>query len=176
MRDHGNFLFHFLAGIILFQLFYMENVSFAQELKYSTRPVCQNNNVICRDSNEVAVCLSLDRKVHIETTTLATGEKVNRFQPSCGAFADNLLPYCIDIAEDGEPYAKNAVLECIEFVNCSAGEKNNTGQCSDGKVPACLGDYKEPNCTATAENICENGAIPVCELRWQASARDHLYH
>ena len=149
--------------------FFSNNISFAQELKYSFGPVCKDNKVICRDSNEVPVCLAINNKVHIEKAVIH-GETVNQFQPTCSGYDDNSLPTCIDITEE-EQFAKNVVVGCIEKPKCQADENSNKliSVCSDGKLPKCLGDDSEPVCDIEAHSICENG-IAVCDYTWEANA------
>ena len=152
------------------------NIAFAQELKYSFGPVCKNDKVICRDSNEVPVCLTINNKVHIEKAVV-NGEIVNQFQPTCSGYDDSSLPTCIDITEE-EQLAKNVVVGCIEIPKCKTNENNNqlVAVCSDGKMPKCLGDDSEPSCDIKVEaglphlySACEKG-IAVCDYTWEAKA------
>lgn len=156
-------------------IFFLPCHSMAQEIKYSLGPPCIKNTVTCLDNNEIPTCLDLNLKVHLDTISSVTGEKINRYQPSCGIYPDNLLPFCIDTTQESELPAKNVVLECIEFIKCQKQGDQLVPNCSEGKVARCLGDVNPPSCTS--ENLCKNGSIPICEHEhiWQASTRGFSY-
>ena len=156
-------LFVFFIAIFLSILFC--NLSFAQELQYSFGPICNNNKVTCKNSNEVPTCLALasdlSPRIHIETTK----EGANRFQPACGAYPYDSIATCIDV-ETGE-FAKDVIVECIEPVKCQLDKNTNKAfaNCSSGRVPKCLGSDSEPNCADVS--LCGNG-VPYCDEIWEA--------
>ena len=159
-----------LCFLLVTGIIFTFQASIAQEIKYSTPPVCINNNVICKNSNEIPTCLVLNSKVHIETTINEAGEKTNRFQPSCKNQFNDLIPSCFDLNSNLDEAPGGVVLECIEFVKCNSDEKSNKviANCSGGKVPKCLGNNDLPNCEV--EDVCKNNSIPVCDYIWEASA------
>ena len=158
------------AGIFLFC-----NASYAQ-MKYSRGPICKDNEIVCADPDTVARCYVLDPKIHEEIIINQEGERVNRFQPSCGDYPDNLLPTCVN--EEGK-VAQGVVLDCIEPVKCQLDTNNNklVAVCSNGKVPKCLGNDNTPNCEAkTPEIICKDQSVPaICDYIWEATVPNHSY-
>lgn len=156
--------------------FLSSNISFAQEIKYSLGPVCKNNKVICTNPDEIPICVALSPRIHLKTTTDINGEKINRYQPSCGQYSDNLSPTCIDINEDNETIPDGVILECVEFVKCEIDSKTNKlyASCSNGKMPKCLGNNLNPDCSL--ETICTNDALPICDYVWEANVTSSSYH
>lgn len=163
----------------LFLLFTIEmifscNISLAQGIQYSTPPVCIKNKVICSNSNEVPTCLVLHPKVHIENILNVDGKNMNRYQPSCKGLYNNLVPSCIDIYSKHSTKLVDAptdvILDCVEFVKCYSKKdsKKIISECSNGKVPKCLGDNDLPNCAE--ENICKNNSLAICDYIWEANA------
>lgn len=159
-----------VKGVILgiyFLLFICLNTSFAKNIQYTTPPFCNSNKVICKNSNEVPVCLVLNPKVHIESLLDYNNKKILRYHPSCNGDPENLLPVCLD-KTDNKKASKEVVIECIEYARCSIDKDTNSlsAICSSGKVAKCLGTNSEPNCND--ENICRNDSIPVCDYVWHA--------
>lgn len=161
-------IFALLSGCLLF--FLSNNISFAQAIKYSVGPVCKNGAVVCKNSNEAPTCLSLNPKVHLEKLSFADGEKINRYEPSCNSYPDNLFPNCTDIILGNKTPRKDIIVECVEFVKCQVDKNkgNLVPTCSDGKVAKCLGNNDMPSCTAS--EICGHGSVPICDYVWQANA------
>lgn len=167
MKWFGRFLLVLIASFV-----FAQNNTYAEDLKFSIGPVCKNNKVVCKGGNEKPTCLVLNNKVHVETIEFAGGEKINKFQPSCGGYTDNLLPFCVDITKDSENAEKGVVLECIELAACKEENDKLVPDCPNGKISKCLGDNSVPNCLA--ERPCKEGSIPICdyEYGWQANVSD----
>ena len=167
MKWTRKFLFIFFVQILLILNF---SFSFAQQIKYSVKPFCKQNKVICSNPNEVPTCLVLDPKIHLETINNVNEEKINRFQPSCGRYAENLSPNCVDVTQDKNATVNGVVLECVEFIKCKHDETTNklTAVCSGDKVPKCLGHDDGPNCETNT--VCKGGSVPICDYIWQANA------
>ena len=150
----------FILSIFMFTC----NLSFAQTIKYTLGPTCKENKVICSGLNEVAVCLTINPKIKIETISFENHIQ-NKYEPTCNVFPDISLPGCID--KDSGLLAKNAVIECVEFIKCEKDNLNNTtANCSQGKIPKCLGSDDLPDCNNKV--LCANNAIPICDYTWQA--------
>lgn len=165
-----------LSLVFLLGFFLTCNVSFARQVGYSVGPVCRNNKVICKNPNEVPTCLKLEPRIHLEIEDYVNGERINRYQPSCGNSPNDLRPKCIDTDQDGYVVAKDVTLECVEYIQCKNSVASNklAAFCSEGKLPKCLGDDNEPNCNS--ESVCENNSVPMCDYSWQASAQTSSLH
>lgn len=154
--------------IVILLLSVSLNNCFAKNIKYSIGPICNKNKVICKNQNELPVCLVLNPSVRVETITNYKNNQVVRYQPSCGRNPDNLQPTCVDIIDGRKVSSKEVVLECVEFAKCEIDQNTNklTPICSSGKIAKCLGTNNKPNCNS--ESICRNGSLPVCDYEWQA--------
>ncbi len=139
----------------------------AQELKYSLGPHCKEKKVICKNPDEVPVCLTLDPRVHIEKFS---GKEINRYQPSCVGHKNDIQPVCVDLDSNGYKIADGVVIECIENIKCKNDINKNklTAYCQSGKTPKCLGSDSTPNCDA--KSICEGNSVPICDYVWQANS------
>lgn len=160
-----------LTGVtltLILLLFTSLDACFAKNIKYSIGPTCNKNKVICKNQNELPVCLVLNPRVRIETITDYKNSKLLRYQPSCGRNPDNLQPACMDIINGKKVNSNEVVLECVEFAKCEIDQSTNRlgAVCSSGKVAKCLGTNNKPNCNS--ESICRNDSLPVCDYEWQA--------
>ncbi len=158
---------------LLFTIYFSEsNLCFAnaaQEIHYSFGPACDKNKVICKNPSEVPTCLVLNPRVHVDDIEDENGNKINRFQPSCSAYEEDMFPTCVDVTQDNKP-AFGVSLECVEFVKCEASKDENKliPSCSGNKAPKCLGGNDEPSCETAS--ICDGHSVPICDYIWQASA------
>ena len=144
--------------------------SYAQEIKYSISPYCKNKTVACRNLNEIPVCLVLDPRIHLEKIS---GTKINRYQPSCSGYKNNIQPVCVDIDGIGYKIAEGVVIECIENIQChkDAAKNKLTAFCPSGRNPKCLGSDNSPNCEA--ESLCDGNSVPICDYAWEANISTH---
>ena len=162
-----------LKGLVLLffiTFFFLFSISYAQEIKYSLGPYCKDKIVACRNPNEISVCLVLNPRVHLERVS---GKKINRYQPSCSAYKNNVQPVCVDIGGVGYKIIEGVVIECIEDVKCQkdATKSKLTAFCPSGKIPKCLGSDNNPDCEA--ESLCDGNAVPVCDYVWEANVPIH---
>lgn len=145
------------------------NISFAQEIKLSFGPICNDGMIVCHDPNEVAVCFSADTGIHLEKIII-DGQVVNQYQPTCNSYEGTELPTCSDITQEGKLAPSYIFLNCIEFPKCTGEQNKLSVICSDGKIAKCLGgNDEEPNCLAGENSMCVKG-VPVCDYSWQANA------
>ena len=163
--------------LLLFFVFVLNFYSaFAQTLKYSKMPECENMSVICNNENEVPVCLTLFPKVHLEKIALNENYQINRFQPHCFTSIKSKSPSCFDLNTKNKMESSNIAVECIEFIKCKYDKNKNEliPTCSEGKTPRCLGNSSIPSCKN--KTICNKESIPICDYIWQASKNNTLYH
>ena len=127
--------------------------------------------MICNNPSEVPVCIALNPRVHIERVS---GKKINRYQPSCIGYKENIQPVCVDIDGIGYKITKDVVIECIENIQCQKDPSKNklTAFCPSGKTPKCLGSENSPNCEA--DSLCDGKSIPICDYVWQANISSSL--
>ena len=153
--------------------FFSFNPAFAQGIKYSVGPNCQDNKVVCHNPGEDPICVILEPRIHAEYIDNANSERTNRYEPACTTDNDIQTPECIDTTTDSNDGA--AVLECVELIKCTENENGKLiATCSDGKVPQCLGDdNNSPDCTQN--EICKN-SMPICNPKWQAFAGGPNFH
>ena len=147
-------------------------VTFANHLEYSTVPPCNGNIPTCKNENETAVCLSLEKsKVGIEYIDSQDGKKENKFQVSCDV-PDSVFPQCVDITESNQVAPEYVVVECIEIPKCEpvGNDSKLVAICSTNKKAGCRGTSEEPTCVGS-EPICESG-FAVCDNKnnWQISS------
>ena len=154
-----------LFFLLLLTCVFLFGTSYAQDIKYSLGPKCKEKRVVCSNPNEMPVCIVLNPRVHIERVS---GKKINRYQPSCIGYKDNIQPVCVDIDSAGYKIAEGVVIECIENVQCQKDTLKNklSAFCPSGKTPKCLGSENSPNCEA--DPLCDGNSVPVCDYVWQA--------
>ncbi len=155
-----------LLFLLLLAFVFLYGTSYAQEIKYSLGPNCKEKKVVCSNPNEVPVCIALNPRVHIERVS---GKKINRYQPSCIGYKDNIQPVCVDIDGIGYKITEDVVIECIENIQCQKDASKNklSAVCPSGKMPKCLGSENSPNCEA--DSLCDGNSVPICDYVWQAN-------